>query len=178
MSSESEERSRSLSKIAGLTGSYPEAAYHFVREGLEYAARSVHGPMTPAQFVLAQYMADEKIDLPEVFERYERGDLDPVASAAVEQCGERDRLNRNVSGEDLCWALREFALRRWGMLARLVLGRWGITRTGDFGEIVFTLIEHGMMQKEPHDTLEHFKAVYDFHEAMDRSFRITDESNN
>jgi len=165
---------KSLREIAAITGEYPVDAYEFVREGLEYSARTLHGPMTPAQFVVAQYMANEKIDLAEVLARKAGGSLDPVVTAAIEQCDTATELNRNVSGEDLCWALRDFALRRWGRLALLVLGRWNITRTDDFGRIVFTLVEQGVMQKEPHDSIDHFKSVYPFEEAFRKPIQLDD----
>jgi len=128
--------------------------------------------MTPAQFVVAQYMASEKIDLAEVLVRKAGGSLDPVVTAAIDQCNAATELNRNVSGEDLCWALRDFALRRWGGLALLVLARWNITQTNDFGRIVFTLVEEGVMQKEPQDSIDHFKSVYEFADAFRKPISI------
>src|SRR5437773_11907191 len=49
--------------------------------------------------------------------------------------------SRHVAGRALCEGLREFALMNWGLLARTVLERWGITRTLDFGRIVFALVD-------------------------------------
>ncbi|MFH0980846.1 MAG: Minf_1886 family protein [Planctomycetota bacterium] len=174
MSSEKEAPPKSLCDIARRSGPYPEAAYHFVREGLEYAAQAVHGAVTPEQQLLAQYMAAEKIDFEDVLERHARGELDPAVAAAIDQAGGPDKVNRNVSGEALCWALRDFAVRRWGGLAGMVLGQWHIRSTEDFGRIVFAMVEHGVMQKESHDSIDHFKNVFDFTEAFDRSFRFFD----
>ena len=174
MSGEPTPAPKGLGDIARSLDHYPEGAYNFVREGLEYAARAVHGPMTPEQYVLSQYMAAEKVDLAEVFERHAKGTLDPAITTAIEQCGGPEKLNRNVCGADLCWSLRDLALRRWGMLARVVLKRWNITRTADFGQIVFTMVEAGLLQKEPHDAIEHFGAVYDFDEALNETYRIID----
>ena len=83
--------------------------------------------------------------------------------------------SRHVSGQQLCEGLREFAFRQWGMLARVVLERWGINATIDFGRIVFTLIEAGQMQKTPEDTLDDFRDVYDFR-AFDTGYRIASAS--
>ena len=167
---------KSLHDIAKGSGPYPEAAFHFIREGLEYAAHAVHGPLTPEQQIVTNYMAAERIDFEALMEVYARGDLDPTVTAAIDAAGGPKKINRNVSGEDLCWALRDFARRRWGGLARLVLSRWHITRTEDFGNIVFALVEHQVMQKESHDTIEHFKNVYDFAEAFDGSFGFFDSA--
>ena len=83
--------------------------------------------------------------------------------------------SRHVSGQQLCEGLREFAFRQWGMLARVVLERWGINATLDFGRIVFTLIEAGQMQKTPDDSIEDFRDVYDF-KAFDTGYRIATAS--
>ncbi len=169
-------RPTTLLDVANAVGVYPEAAFHFVRDGLEYSARETHGPMTPPQFLVAQYMSNESIDLVEVMERMENGSLDPMVAAAVKQAGGSESLNRNVSGEELCWAFREYARRRWGLLAKLVLGRWNIKTTEDFGRIVFALVDHEFMQKESHDTMADFVAVYDFDHAFRKSFQIGDSS--
>ena len=151
---------------------YPEGAYHFVREGLECAAQSIHGQLTPPQFMIAQYMSDQSIDLVEVRERLEEGALDAELVDAISEAGGIDALNRNVSGNDLCWAIRDFAIRRWGMVADVVLKHWNLTRTEDFGSIVFALVDYGFMQKEPHDSPGDFRDVFDFDDAFRKSYRI------
>ena len=69
--------------------------------------------------------------------------------------------NRHVDGRQLCLGLREFALRQWGPLSPVVLERWGIVSTLDFGFIVFQLIEAGVFHKQKSDTLNDFREVYD-----------------
>ena len=70
--------------------------------------------------------------------------------------------NRHVNGRHLSEGLREYALKQWGRLARAVLRRWNITRTDDFGRIVFALVDSGYMTKTEEDTPEDFRNVYDF----------------
>jgi uncharacterized repeat protein (TIGR04138 family) len=72
------------------------------------------------------------------------------------------KISRHVTGRELSEGLREFALMQWGMLARAVLRRWNITRTEDFGRIVFALVEGGYMTTTEEDTLDDFRSVYDF----------------
>jgi uncharacterized repeat protein (TIGR04138 family) len=79
--------------------------------------------------------------------------------------------NRHVNGRDLSEGLREFALLQWGMLARSVLYRWNITRTEDFGRIVFALVESGYMTTTEEDTIEDFKNVFDFRN-IENGYRI------
>lgn len=78
----------------------------------------------------------------------------------------------HVSGRELSEGLREYALLQWGLLARTVLRRWGITRTDDFGRIVFSLVENGWMSKTEEDTPEDFREVYDFALAFEEKYRI------
>src|SRR5258708_4499266 len=85
--------------------------------------------------------------------------------------------SRHVSGQQLCAGLRDFALARWGLLARTVLRRWNLTRTEDFGRIVFTLVESGEMSRTEHDTIKDFDRVYDFAAAFDAAYRISGKCN-
>ena len=80
--------------------------------------------------------------------------------------------SRHVSGQQLCEGLREFALLEWGMLARTVLARWNISRTVDFGRIVFALIDNGWMSATDEDDLDDFRDVYDFKSAFETKYRI------
>jgi len=87
-----------------------------------------------------------------------------------------EKQNLHVTGRHLSEGLREFALLRWGMLARTVLNRWNIRRTEDFGRIVFALVENGHMSKTPNDTIDDFKNVFDFATAFDENYRIPSKS--
>ena len=65
------------------------------------------------------------------------------------------------------------ALEQYGLMAQTVLSSWGVTKTGDFGEIVFNLIGVGRMRKTPQDRREDFDDVFDFETGLNQSFRIT-----
>lgn len=75
--------------------------------------------------------------------------------------------SRHVTGRELCLGLLDLAQRRWGLLAPIVLRAWNIRQTRDFGEIVFHLIDLGVMSRQESDRLEDFVAVYDFTQAFD-----------
>jgi uncharacterized repeat protein (TIGR04138 family) len=77
---------------------------------------------------------------------------------------------RHITGRELTEACRDLALERYGLLARMVLDHWGITKTADFGDIVFTLIELGLLMSQPTDTRDDFVAVFDFADAFDRDY--------
>jgi len=82
--------------------------------------------------------------------------------AALEFAQTRLPARRHLNGGELAWACRDFALEQFGMLASTVLTHWGIEATEDFGEIVFMLIEVGLLARQPTDKLEDFEHVYDF----------------
>lgn len=82
------------------------------------------------------------------------------------------KKSRHVSGRDLCEGLREYALLKWGLLAKTVLGRWNIRRTADFGRIVFALVDSGWMQATDEDSAEDFRDVFDFKTAFEAGYRI------
>jgi len=72
----------------------------------------------------------------------------------------------HVSGQQLCQGLRNYAVLRYGVMAKAVLGHWGIHRTTDFGRIVFAMVESKLMQKTDHDDIRDFAAVFDFDQAF------------
>jgi len=80
--------------------------------------------------------------------------------------------SHHVGGRELCDGLRELALNNWGLLARIVLSRWNITSTMDFGRIVFAMVEHDLLQKTDEDTIEDFRQVYDFRAAFESNYQI------
>lgn len=85
---------------------------------------------------------------------------------------ESNEPERHVSGQQLCEAIRRFAIEQYGYMAKTVLETWGIRSTGDIGEIVFNLIRIGKMRKTAGDCREDFQDVYDFDEAFQRAFQI------
>src|SRR5262245_57685966 len=80
--------------------------------------------------------------------------------------------SHHVSGPELLHGVRDLALREFGFLARTVFRLWGIERTGDFGEIIFNLIEAGLMLKTEDDCKNDFHDVYDLDEALVHGYEI------
>jgi uncharacterized repeat protein (TIGR04138 family) len=82
--------------------------------------------------------------------------------AALEFAQTRLPARRHLSGGELAWACRDFALEQFGMLAGSVMTHWGVHKTEDFGAIVFMLIDVGLLARQPSDRIEEFAGVYDF----------------
>jgi uncharacterized repeat protein (TIGR04138 family) len=78
----------------------------------------------------------------------------------------------HVSGRQLLDGIRDLALREYGLMARTVFRMWGINNTGDFGEIVFNLVEANLMSKTAEDARDDFRDVYDLDQVLVRDYRI------
>lgn len=89
-----------------------------------------------------------------------------IASASSEH-GEHEDATRHVSGRQLCFGLKDYAIQRYGLLARTVLRSWSINRTEDFGRIVFAMVDAGLMRKTDEDSIEDFQGVFEFDEAFE-----------
>ena len=80
----------------------------------------------------------------------------------IERLGEA----RHISGRELAEGVRDLALIRFGPMARNVLEHWGVTASADVGELVFALVEAGILIKQDEDDLAGFAGVFDFDEAF------------
>ena len=77
---------------------------------------------------------------------------------------------RHVSVPELLDGIRQYAIQQFGPMALTVLAEWGLHRCEDFGEIVFNMIETGLLAKTEKDTREDFKGGYSFEEAFRKPF--------
>ena len=57
----------------------------------------------------------------------------------------------HLTGQQLCDAIRRYALAQYGYLAELVLASWGVHSTADFGEIGYNLVDINEMRKSETD---------------------------
>ncbi len=79
---------------------------------------------------------------------------------------------RHVTGQQLCEGIREFAQNQYGYMSKLVLNSWGLYCTADFGNVVYNMIDVGIMRKSTEDRRSHFKDVYDFEDVFELQFRM------
>ena len=89
------------------------------------------------------------------------------------ESAEEPPQERHVTGQQLCEAIRLYALEQYGLMAKCVLNSWGVACTGDFGEIVFNLIGIEQMRKTDEDRREDFDDVFDFDDGLTGSFKIS-----
>ena len=121
---------------------YRLEAYEFVRDALTYAHHELQLGESPP--------------------------TDPQRSSSEEETP----IERHLTGQQLCEAIRMYALQQYGYMAKVVLHSWGLNTTSDFGEIVYNLIGIGMMKKSADDQREDFDDLYDFGEAFQEQYKI------
>ncbi|HYG36813.1 MAG TPA: Minf_1886 family protein [Clostridia bacterium] len=80
---------------------------------------------------------------------------------------------RHVTGQELLKGIREYALNQFGPMAMMVLEEWGVHTCQDFGELVFNMVESGVLAKTEKDSRADFADGYDFYEAFRRPFLPT-----
>ena len=72
----------------------------------------------------------------------------------------------HITGKELLEGIRELALEQFGPMAKTVITHWGISKTEDFGNIVFNMIEKSLLSKTEADSIGDFNAVFDFETAF------------
>ena len=77
---------------------------------------------------------------------------------------------RHVSGQELLGGVRDYALTQFGPMAAMVFEEWGIKRCEDFGEIVFNMVEIGLLGKTEKDSRDDFANGYTFEDAFRKPF--------
>ena len=91
-----------------------------------------------------------------------------ICSLGREKYSEDEK--RHASGKELLEGVREYGLMKFGPLTRTVLEHWGICSCEDFGEIVFNIVEEGVLKKTESDSKEDFKGGFSFYDAFEKPF--------
>jgi uncharacterized repeat protein (TIGR04138 family) len=81
-----------------------------------------------------------------------------------------DEPTRHVTGQELLQGIRDYALKEFGPMVPTLFEEWGIRSGADFGEIVFNMVEIGLLAKTEKDSREDFKGGYSFDEAFRKPF--------
>jgi uncharacterized repeat protein (TIGR04138 family) len=76
---------------------------------------------------------------------------------------------RHVSAAELVRGLCDHAKQRFGLFAYTVFAKWGLVSSDDVGEIVFQLIDAGILSRQESDSRADFDRVVDFREALEAS---------
>lgn len=97
-----------------------------------------------------------------------------VSNAVPEISREIARLQhskpRHITGQELCEGLRGLLIRTFGRMATDVLTAWNIRETADFGNIVYALVDIGLLSINEKDSRTDFTDVFGFSEAFVKPF--------
>ena len=99
-----------------------------------------------------------------------RGALDQTVNRMKKSGLLENRSSNHVSGPELLEGIRDYALDQFGPLALALLNAWNVRRCADFGEIVFNLIDYGVLSKTEEDSREDFSEIYEFDDAFSKPF--------
>ena len=176
MSRKTKKADKSIEEIARELGRYPVEAFEFLRQGLDFTVQRTHGDTAVGMKKIIGWLDENDASLEELPQLAGKGKAPIWLLELLEKLGGVEsatkQVNLHVCGTDLCCGLRDLALKKWGLMAPVVLAHWGIRSTLDFGKMVFALVNNGFLQKQPHDALEDFKDVYDFPTAFEKSYTI------
>jgi len=151
-----------VGRIASITG-----AVSFHNQGdTQWTTASVNYPVSSGNAFWTQPMAETQLEVSNNRITLASGtefDIYALDAAGLQGVA--------VQGETYL-NLRDLALNEFGLLARTVFRTWGINRTDDFGELVFNLVEAGLMSKTSADQRQDFHDVYDLDKALVQDYRI------
>lgn len=131
---------RILCQILENDSRYSLDAYLFVREGLAYAA----------DHIALDHLPESNF---------------PVVTAPALKTS-----RKHVTGQELCEGIRQYALNQFGFMAKTVLNSWGLYTTSDIGNVVYKMINAGLLKKSSRDRRSHFDDVFDFEDAFVNSY--------
>jgi uncharacterized repeat protein (TIGR04138 family) len=158
------EEAIALARVLRKDRRYAPDAYFFVREALGFAADKLE---------LRNCNCQDSPDPKQKSLGSANCDSDKCDAEAADDAN-CTANEHHVTGQQLCDGIRQYALAQFGLMSKVVLNSWGIFSTSDFGEIVYNLINVGVLKKSPQDRRSHFDAVYDFDEAFDSAVAVTE----
>ncbi len=77
---------------------------------------------------------------------------------------------RHVTGQELLNGIKQLALQQFGPMTTTLFEEWGVKNCRDFGDIVFNMVEIGLLAKTDKDSRDDFQNGYDFTEAFQKPF--------
>jgi uncharacterized repeat protein (TIGR04138 family) len=79
---------------------------------------------------------------------------------------DKSKRTPHVTGQQLLEGIRDYALSQFGPMTQMVLEEWGVRSCQDFGDIVFNMVDVGLLAKTEEDSRADFQGGYDFSQAF------------
>lgn len=134
-------------------------AYEFVNKVLERAT----------ELGVGELKETENEDEQEIDEDYDAEEYVEDGDDSVDP----QNLDLHVTGQQLCRVAVEYAVEQYGYMARVTLEQFGIKTTGDIGDVVYNMINVGLMAKTADDSREDFDDVFDLGAEIDATFQFS-----
>jgi len=77
---------------------------------------------------------------------------------------------RHITGSELLEGIVDYGRDEFGPMAKEVFNFWGIEKSVDFGRIVFSLVDAGLLLKTDRDSLEDFREKLDFEKIFEEGY--------
>lgn len=170
------------SRFSLATYQFVDAVFHCLSSP-EVALLSLEllGRVDPMDEETLQRMRDETAnpvdfdELGEYTDAAEEEEIDdetyPQDDAAQDEDAENDDSN-GVTAEQICVVAVEYAVRAYGLMARTILAKLGLRTTGDLGDVVYKMIDAGLIFPSEGETRADFDDVFDLGEELDRRFKF------
>lgn len=78
--------------------------------------------------------------------------------------------SRHVTGVELLIGVKEFAIKKFGPMAYEIFQEWGIRDGMSVGNVVFNMLDYGLLSKTEKDSLEDFRVDFNFKEELKKPF--------
>ncbi|MEO0092828.1 MAG: Minf_1886 family protein [candidate division WOR-3 bacterium] len=92
--------------------------------------------------------------------------------AALDYTRKMTKKPKHVTGKELLEGIKRLGLEQYGIMTKTVFESWGVRTTRDFGEIVFNMVNAGILAKTEEDKIEDFDNVYDFSEVFEKNYQF------
>ena len=170
------------SRFSLATYQFVDAVFHCLSSP-EVALLSLEllGRVDPMDEETLQRMRDETAnpvdfdELGEYTDAAEEEEIDdetyPQDDAAQDEDAENDDSN-GVTVEQICVVAVEYAVHAYGLMARTILAKLGLRTTGDLGDVVYKMIDAGLIFPSEGETRADFDDVFDLGEELDRRFKF------
>ncbi len=89
---------------------------------------------------------------------------------ALDRCRRDLGREGHVSADEILTGIQNMAEDRFGPMSAMVFREWGIQDGGDFGNIVYELIDRGILSQQQEDSLEHFLGGRPYEEIFEESY--------
>jgi uncharacterized repeat protein (TIGR04138 family) len=80
--------------------------------------------------------------------------------------------DRHLSGTELLTGLCSEATRLFGPLAAHVWNSWGVREPLDWGNIVFLLVDEGLLSRREEDTIDDFRVDMNFEQVFVKGYQL------